>query len=92
MSEFLPDITISKSLKDLAREVARVQGQPAGKEEGSGTSDENERKCLADHLTRGTALPVPTCACLLVLFGCLTVGCKDSFLHLMFINNFPLER
>ena len=30
-----------QSLKELAREVARVQGQPAGKEEDSGTSDES---------------------------------------------------
>ena len=32
---------VSKILVELAREVARVQGQHAGKEEGSETSDEN---------------------------------------------------
>ena len=30
---------MSKSLDELAREVARVQGQPAGKEEGSESGD-----------------------------------------------------
>ena len=34
-------VAVSKNLKVLAREVARVQGQPAGKEEDSDTSDEN---------------------------------------------------
>ena len=32
---------MSKSLEELAREVVRVQGQPAGKEEDRGTSDES---------------------------------------------------
>ena len=56
-SEFLPEIcdpvpdakdgnclkkaTVSKSLEELAREVARVQGQPAGKEESSESGDES---------------------------------------------------
>ena len=34
-------VTMSKSLEELAREVARVQGQPAGREEDSETSDES---------------------------------------------------
>ena len=33
--------TMSKSLEELAREVARAQGQPAGKEEDSETCDES---------------------------------------------------
>ena len=37
----LDTVAVSKSLVDLAREVAREQGQPAGKEEDSETSDEN---------------------------------------------------
>ena len=35
-------VTMCKSLGELAREVERVQGQPAVKEEDSGTRDENE--------------------------------------------------
>ena len=35
----LKNVTVSESLKELAREVARVQGPPAGKEEGSEASD-----------------------------------------------------
>ena len=34
-------VTISKGLEELAREIARVQGQPVGKEEHSETSDES---------------------------------------------------
>ena len=37
----LENATVSKSLEKLAREVARVQGQPIGKVEGSETSDGN---------------------------------------------------
>ena len=37
----LKAVTMSKSLGELAREVARAQGQPAGKEEDSETSDES---------------------------------------------------
>ena len=39
----LKNVAVSKSLEDLAREVARVQGQPTGKEEDSETRDENGR-------------------------------------------------
>ena len=35
------NVAVSKRLEDLAREVARVQGQSAGQEEDSETSDEN---------------------------------------------------
>ena len=35
------NVAVSKSLEELAREAARVQGQPAGKGEDSETSDEN---------------------------------------------------
>ena len=38
---FLNNVAVSKSLVELARDVARVQGQPAGKEEDSETSGEN---------------------------------------------------
>ena len=38
----LKGVTTSKSLEELARRVAQVQGQLAGKEEDSETSDENE--------------------------------------------------
>ena len=38
----LKSVTISRSLEELAREVARVQGQPAGKEEDSETSNETK--------------------------------------------------
>ena len=37
----LKTLTISKRLEELAREVARVPGQPAGKEEDSETSHES---------------------------------------------------
>ena len=37
----LKNVAVSKSLKELTREVVRVQGQPAGKEEDSETSDDN---------------------------------------------------
>ena len=37
----LENVAVSKSLVQLAREVPRVQGQPAGKEEHNETSDEN---------------------------------------------------
>ena len=37
----LKNVTMSKSLEELAREGARVQGQSAGKEEDDGTSDES---------------------------------------------------
>ena len=33
-------MTVSKSLEELAREVARVQGQPAGTKDGSESSHE----------------------------------------------------
>ena len=35
------EATVSKSLEEEAREIARIQGQPAGKEEDGGPSDEN---------------------------------------------------
>ena len=35
------NVAVSKSLEELTREVPQVQGQPAGKEEDSETSDEN---------------------------------------------------
>ena len=37
----LENVTVSKGLEELAREVARVQGQAAGKEEDSVSSDES---------------------------------------------------
>ena len=37
----LENVAVSKRLEELAREVARVQGQPSGKQEDSETSDEN---------------------------------------------------
>ena len=37
----LKNVAVSKGLEELAREAARVQGQAAGKEEDSETSDEN---------------------------------------------------
>ena len=36
-------VSVSKSFVELAREVARLQGEPAGKEEDSETSDESGR-------------------------------------------------
>ena len=37
----MKNVAVSKSLEELPREVARVQGQPAGKEEDSEIGDEN---------------------------------------------------
>ena len=44
---------MSKSLEDLAREVARVQGQPAGKAEEGGSSDVSGANAGAETRTSG---------------------------------------
>ena len=46
MADFLiqnlaQNVTVSKRLEELEREVARAHGQPAGKEEDGGFSDES---------------------------------------------------
>ena len=41
LASSMKGVTMSKSPEELAREVARVQGQPAGREEDSETSDES---------------------------------------------------
>ena len=43
---FLKSLIYSKSLEKLARVVARLRGQPAGKEEDSETSDETAPLCV----------------------------------------------
>ena len=44
----LKNVAVSQSLEELAREFARVQGQPAGREEDSETSDENGPSTCAE--------------------------------------------
>ena len=43
---------MSKSLEELAREVARVQGQHVGKEEDGGSSDDSGRMLVPAHAAR----------------------------------------
>ena len=44
----LTNVAVSKSLEELAREVARVQGQPASKEEDSETKQRKRASTRAE--------------------------------------------